>query len=566
MRIRVIRQFENLKMSRIFINWFFTALLILAGSTCLAQTKDLGEQQYVVVKDYKPVLAESFKISDAPGKDTSTSTPPSLTYSIASHPAPSSLEVSPIKPVKIKDESISKLYHSLAKIGVGNYGTTYGEVFVNSTRSKTSSLGFHYKHFSASPGLKDVGSAEYSDISASLYGNLFLDRSVFSADLNYDRNVVHYYGFNTNDTMFDKADTKQRFGNFNIAVGLKSNNIETKDHLDHDVSITYNTLSDLFDATENNVRVQGSVGKNYSGRYFMVKSFYDYNGYSRTGYDNSHGLFSIAPSALLVNDGKLNLTAGLRLDIDNTFISAVHFYPEGNVSYTIGGNIITFFASLSGGVEKNTLRSLTLTNPYIATNDLGLLLRYSNNQTDFHGGVKGNFNNKIFFAADARFLDTERLPLFVNSSFAEGIPKMKVIYDDATQTQVHAEVAYHSAEKLRLSLSVLHIIYDMLHEAKPWHLPATTVTVSGNYNLGGKIFVTTDIFFRGNTFAPDPEIPGGIIKLDSWTDVNFGAEYRYSKVLSVFVKLNNLGFSRYYLWNSYPTERLNVLGGLTYAF
>jgi hypothetical protein len=564
--MKKIRYLVNLKMNSKQIYCFIVGLMIVINSTCIAQTKDLGEQQYVVVKDYKPVLAESFKISDAPGKDTSTSTPPSLTYSISSHAASTSLEISPIKPVKIKDESISKLYHSLAKIGVGNYGTTLGEVFVNSIRSKTSSLGFHYKHFSASPGLKDVGSAGFSDNSASMYGKLFIDRSVFSADLNYDRNVVHYYGFNSNDTLFDKSDTKQRFGNFNIRVGLKSNNIETKDHLDHDVSIAYNTLSDLFDATENNVRIQGSVGKNYSGRYFMVKSFYDYNNYSRSDYSNSHGLFSFAPSALLVNDGMLNLTAGFRVDIDNTFISAVHFYPEGNVSYTIGGNIITFFASLSGGVQKNTLRSLTLINPYLATNDIGLLLRYSNNQSDFHGGVKGNFNNKIFFAADARFLNTENIPLFVNSSFAEGIPKMKVIYDDATQTQVHAEVAYRSGEKLRLSLSVMHIIYDMLHEEKPWHLPATTVTVSGNYNLAEKIFVTADVFFRGNTFAPDPETAGGIIKLDSWADVNFGAEYRYSKVLSVFVKLNNLGFSRYYIWNGYPTERLNVLGGLTYAF
>src|SRR5262249_11748350 len=144
---------------------------------------------------------------------------------------------------------------------------------------------------------------------------------------------------------------------------------------------------------------------------------------------------------------------------DNTFISAVHFYPEGDVSYTIGGNIITFFATLSGGVQKNTLRSLTLTDPYIAADSPLLLLRYSNNQTDFHGGVKGNFNNKVFFAADARFLDTENLPLFINRPASEGIPKMEVIYDDVTQTQVHAEVAYHPEEKWRLSLSVMHIIY-----------------------------------------------------------------------------------------------------------
>ena len=549
------------------LSYSFTAvLLVTIHAKSYAQTKDLGEQKYVVVKDYKPLLAESYKISDAPVKDTSTSTPPALKYSISSHPAGTTLELSPVKPVKIKDENISKLYNSLVKLGVGNYSTTYGELFVNSIRSKNALLGLHYKHFSASPDLKDVGSAAFSDNSASLYGKLFLDRSVFSADLNYDRNVVHYYGFNANDTIFDKDDTKQRFGNFNIGVGLKSNNIKWKDYTNYSAKITYNTLGDLYDASEDNAHVDGMLGKYFSNIYFTLNSFYDFNKFSRRpAYEANHGLFSIAPTALLVDDGALNLQLGFRMDLDDAFISTLHFYPEGNVSYTVGGDVITFFASLAGGVQKNTLRSLSLSNPFIATDDPLLLLRYSNNQTNFHGGVKGNFNNKIFFAADARFLDTEDLPLFVNSSFAEGIPKMKVIYDDVTQTQVHAEVAYRSAEKLRLSLSIMHIIYNMLHQEQPWHLPATTVTVSGTYSLGGKIFATTDIFFRGKTYALDPET-NLAVKLNSWTDINLGAEYRYSKVLSVFAKMNNLAFSRYYLWNGYPSERLNVVGGLTYAF
>src|SRR5436190_16035059 len=218
MRIKTITQFENLKMKSVWTYGCIAVLLTVATTASLAQTKDLGEQQYVVVKPYKPVLAESFKISDAPGKDTSSSTPPELKYSISSHAAATSLEVSPVKPVKIKDESISKLYHSLAKVGLGNYGTTYGELFVNSTRSKTSSLGFHYKHFSASPDLNDVGSAAFSDNNAALFGKLFIDRSVFSADLNYDRNVVLYYCFYTNNTMFEKKTKMQHFVNINIAI------------------------------------------------------------------------------------------------------------------------------------------------------------------------------------------------------------------------------------------------------------------------------------------------------------------------------------------------------------
>jgi len=557
----------HISMRRLWRNCCVVLLLITVSSVCVGQNKDLGEQQYLVVKDYKPILAESFKISNGPEKDTSTANPPALSYSITSHPAITSLEISPVKPVKIKDESLPKLYHSLAKVGIGNYGTTYGEAFINSIRSKTSSLGFHFKHLSASPNLVGVGSAGFSDNLASLYGKLFLDRSVFSADVNYNRNVLHYYGYDKNDTIFDKNDTRQRFGNFKVGIGLQNNNQNTKGEVDYRARLEYNNLSDLFNVTEDNFCVEGTAGKYFYNKYFSVDALYDYNKYSGSQYSNSHGLFSFSPTALLVNDGQLRLLAGLHFDIDNTFTSFLHIYPRGEVSYTLGGNVITFHASINGGVKKNTLLTVSQTNPFIGTFGIPYFFpRYSNVQTDFLGGVKGNFNNKIFFAADARFFNTENLPLFYNSSFSEGIPRMKVVYDDVTQTQIHAEVSYRANEKLRVSLSAQHIIFDMLHEAKPWHMPATTVSLSGSYNLAGKILVSADLFFRGNTYAPDQEDVGKIISLKSWADLNLGAEYRYSKILSVFVKLNNLGFSRYYIWNNYPSERLNVLGGISYAF
>jgi hypothetical protein len=563
----MIWQFDNLKMkNKIF--YCTIAFLLAADLSVLAQSKDLGEQQYVVVKDYKPVLAESFKISNAPETDTSTSTPPALSYSISSHSAGTALEIPPVKPVKIKDEPLPKLYHALAKIGVGNYGTTYGELFVNSTRSKNSLLGFHYKHLSASPFNNDdeVGSGGYSDNLASLYGKLFVDRNVFTADLNYSRNVVHYYGFNKQDTVISKNETKQRFGNFHVGVGMESNNLNSKEHIDYSAKIDYNNLADLFEATEDNFRISGMAGKYLRNKYIGIDAYYDYNRNDAVTYTKSHSVFSFSPTALLISDGKLRLKAGLRFDIDDNFVSFLHLYPRGDVAYTIGGNVITFHASIDGGIQKNTLLTISKINPYIGTEHFtDFFPKYSNVQLDILGGVKGNFNNKVFFAADARYLNTENLPLYVSASSSEGIPRMKVVYDDVTQMQVHTEVSYRANEKLRLALSAVHIIFDMFSEEKPWHLPATKVSLSGSYNLASKILVNADLFFNGNTYArtSDDLTP---IKLDTWVDVNLGAEYRYSKILSVFVKLNNLGFSRYYIWNGYPTERFNGLAGISYAF
>ena len=47
-------------------------------------------------------------------------------------------------------------------------------------------------------------------------------------------------------------------------------------------------------------------------------------------------------------------------------------------------------------------------------------------------------------------------------------------------------------------------------------------------------------------------------------DINLGAEYRYSKMLSFFVNFNNIANTRYYRWEKYPSQRFNLMAGLTF--
>ena len=55
------------------------------------------------------------------------------------------------------------------------------------------------------------------------------------------------------------------------------------------------------------------------------------------------------------------------------------------------------------------------------------------------------------------------------------------------------------------------------------------------------------------------------IHLKSVGDINLGAEYRYSKMLSFFVNFNNIANMRYYRWEKYPSQRFNFMVGLTFV-
>ena len=106
-----------------------TLFLFLVPAFLFAQDeKDkLGDKEYIIVKDYKPVLGESLKISESPEGDTTTSNPPEMEYSIRSRKASTDYETSVIKAVNIKDEQLDKLYRSYVRLGLGNYTTYKGE-------------------------------------------------------------------------------------------------------------------------------------------------------------------------------------------------------------------------------------------------------------------------------------------------------------------------------------------------------------------------------------------------------------------------------------------------------
>jgi outer membrane receptor protein involved in Fe transport len=113
-------------------------------------------------------------------------------------------------------------------------------------------------------------------------------------------------------------------------------------------------------------------------------------------------------------------------------------------------------------------------------------------------------------------------------------------------------------------------MYKPKNLTRAYHKPDFDLTLSTVYNLKSKIILKADVFVIGNRFAltqvassdfvytTEPKLLKGIV------DVNLGAEYRYSKMLSFFVNFNNIANTRYYRWEKYPSQRFNLMAGLTF--
>jgi hypothetical protein len=159
------------------------------------------------------------------------------------------------------------------------------------------------------------------------------------------------------------------------------------------------------------------------------------------------------------------------------------------------------------------------------------------------------------------------MALFVNDTLFLLQNKFTTIYDDVDVTDIKAEFAYQKTEKIKLLFRADYLQYSAIHELKAWHKPEMDVMFSLFYNIENKIITKVDIFAFDKEYAR--VFDNGKIeakKLNGIIDANLSVEWRYTKVLSAFVNFNNLGSSKYYRWNNYPSRRFNVLFGVSYAF
>lgn len=547
------------------------ACVLLTTTTLFAQDgkekEDLGNKEYIIVKDYKPVLAESYKISDLPEGDTTTVNPPAMKYNAVSKKIETNYETATIKAVKVTDEKLQKLYRNLIKLGIGNYTTYNGEAYINSLRSKKGALGLSMKHLSGSPSLKGAGEADFSRNTAGLNGKYFLENATFDADINFDRNVIHYYGYNSDDTIIDKKDTKQRFTEFAFNAGITSNYLN-KGHIDYGAHVGYITFNDLFEVKENDFLFNGNIGKQLDNFYLRVDASLNYFSKSDAKYEvltlNSNlkrNIIRISPAFIFDKD-KVHLVVGGRMEVEKNRGTDVHFFPRVDFSLPIAEHILAVFANVDGNIAKNNFRTLSYENPFITSaihpvNTINLI--------SLTGGLKGNFSSTVSFTAWAKYSKVEDLILFVNDSTY--FNKFNYVMDDGKILNLHAEIGFMSDDKLNLSLHLDQNSYTLDQFQKAWHHPATIISFVAKYNLRDKILVNASLFAHGVQYAGIKEGNGyKSEKINGYLDGNLGLEYRYSKILSVFVNLNNLGFAKYYTWYQYPSERFNVLGGITYSF
>ena len=552
--------------------------VLITGLLCLslmvgAQQQLPYTEEITVISPYKPSIAESFKISMNPRIETQDLVKPEMNYSIMDYLIPTSFEPQPIKPASIAGEPIEKLYRNFIRGGFGNYRTPYLEFFAGSLMSREFAFGAHLRHLSSGE-MKDHPSSGQSENAIDIWGKKFLKKYTLSGNLVYDRTMVHYYGYNDSlaeawDISGDKL--KQTYNLVGMQASLSGNH--TKNKLNSGAALGYHYLFNRDNTKEHHGNLAVNLDKDLDliratdEENIAVRILADIYGNKDTLEAFTSALAGLEP-VLHVTLDEYSFKVGFNASVAIDSNPKLHFYPLVEAAVAIIPNTLSAYIGLKGALKRNSFRALSDVNPYMITTPE---MRFTSERYNLYGGINTRIGRFFDWTILVEGSGNDDLAFFVNDTSTQRNKDLDnqfaVIYDDGTIIHGKTELAFQKAGKLRLSIAANYYQYNLDHEYEPWHKPAFDLVFYGKYNLQDKFIFNTSLIYRGKSYAKTWETNIVSTKeLDGFADLSLGVEYRYNKNLSAFLQLNNLTNKTYYRWNGYPSQRLNGLIGVTYAF
>jgi len=554
---KLLTQNKHLKYLLTFILFIF-----FAGNQ-LAQN-GLSDLNFVATSSFVPTIKDAIKFTDLPEIKDSVNRISNIKYGITSVPLFPKYEVQTIEEAKLANEPLPKLYNSLLKLGYGPFYTMpYGEFWIANNRSRENNYGAHVKHLSSTAQLEGVGNSDYSNNKIELFGKQFYKKHTLSGEINYDRRVIHYYGFDatSNDLKlkdFD-ANTKQRYQLIEPKLKLQSHYSDSV-HINHTILLSYYNLQNQNQESENNIKLNGLTSLFINKEKLNVNILTDYYNHKQSNDTINDLIISVNPS-FEAKGNKWNANVGLAATI-NKFdtMARFYFYPQINFNYDIYENIIIPYAGVNGGLIKNSFKQLTTENPFI---DSTLRYANTNNKYNLFLGLKGNLSSNTSYDARVTYSQFDSLHFFVvnYNDINKMYNRFNVIYDNASLLNISGQINYQLNEKLKLIAKGDYNLYTPKNLDHAYHKPSFFLTFTGAYNLRNKIIVKADLFFVGSQWAKSQYIDK---PLNGYFDGNIEAEYRYTKTLSFFARFNNIANQRYYQWESLPSQRFNMMIGLSF--
>ncbi len=501
---------------------------------------------------YKPDVAESVKIDIQPTLEDPRVKAPTYSYIFPNAAYKPKTVYTPIDPVFIKSEKSEDLFDNYIEIGGGNYLTSYVDASIHNTQDKYYTYGLQVKHHAANASNNpDQGLFSQNHVKA--YGLRERGNDLYG-EIDFNRNVVHYYGYLADTANPLELDDINQIYNDISAKAIWSIN---KSRIDNKFDIGFNLFDKLGENESTLKALNSSKFKAGKGHVLLdIGALYtqltETANYKRLFIDiKPHYQFDLKKYTF-----DIGLNANYIGELDSSR-NEIKLAPHLKAETYLVPKKLRAYVGVTGDLQKNTLQSISYENLFLGNN-----LSLSNPYVwQLFAGMNGSFKRFVEFGIKIQQEIIADQYLFINDT--NSLRNFTTVEDDMNKFTFSGELKFNVNQNIDLGFRGNIYSYSMDTEQEAWHLPTYDAALFATVRLADKIYINGGYFATSTRQARD--IAGIRSTIAAINDINVGAEYRYKKNISGFVHVNNVLNKRYEIWNNYRAQGLNILAGVTFS-
>lgn len=539
----------------------------------------LGEIE--VVRDYKPILADAVKIRQSPDLTNNRKYLSKLSYNIFDRKLDINTGTHRLEIQQMPSIRPDILTNNYAKIGVGNFNTLLGEVYISNGEDEGLQVGGFIKHLSQKG--TELDDQNFSEQKIGLFGRSVLDRITVGGEIGFNRYATRYYGFVPTMPDLNADPTKQHYNDIYIKGELQSNYEENEELLSYSVKADGYLFGNAFSTKENSFALSGSVNKKINAFNVGANVSGDFTSLQSQGQTLGNHIARLNPYIRFQGDNyKLTLGATLVSEFGGEE-NRNNIFPTVDLDFALIPEYASLYAGVKGDAVKTSYRSLANENPFLTespfidTTSNTLVVHNMLEKLHVFGGIKGNAGATFGYKVGVFYKQVSDLPLYAITP--NNPSRYDIIYDRADKNTVYGlegDITVRVSEAFSLGGNLLFNEYDLDNEAEAWFIPKMRLAANTRINISKKVYIDGEVFFndamKAKTYQQFAGIPNAIenapatVSMPSFLDVSAGLEYRATKQIGVYVRGNNLLNKGYERFLYYPRLGFNVIGGVNVSF
>ncbi len=579
-------------------------MLLVPQMTAQQTTGQRIQREVRLYNPYRPTLSEAQKINILPDLRDTVPARPTFNYTVTPSDFMPEFEVSAIRAATVIPDPLPRLYRSHLNLGIGNHFTPVGELTIASERSRRGMLAFSARHFSSNGHVRlDNDKRVYSgymDNEVSLYGKRFLQSSVLAGSIDFNHFTRHAYGYDTilATPELERADMRLDFIDVGADVSIASA-VADSNRLIYDLRGGYNLFrqSDLLWEQQASLMLNAGTAittftGNRSSRSGEEDLFLSLRGNYTVAFLNDHveerprHRVEINPSAgKRSSEWRFNL--GLKAvtesrPFDNgdepLYDTKFHIYPDVNLTLTVIPDYLDFTVFLDGELEDNSARKAVRVNPFLQTSGYLFKLPSTSHQIRAGASLSGSLDGGVRYRLRGGYSVLKDMVFFSNVVWTDAIfnegygGHFMPEYSDGNLMHLSGELRGDLSPRLQTAIRGDYYGYSLTAFDTTFNRPEWEGEFSIRYNLRDKILAGAGLNAVGQReasvlrFSDSGQQRERTIKsLPMHLNINLSAEYRFTNILSFWLRAHNIGVNRGYEWALYPSQRLIVTGGFSYS-